>query len=568
MPFYLMMLYGSIMIVFVLILRGLFRNRLPKFVFPVLWGVVLLRFLIPFSVSSPLSIPIPGSFLRPYMVNYSSSSAAAESVVQDTGSSEGVTVMTGDAAAEYVADSMRSFPAAGSADSSASHDSVTLIDEESESVSGVTYSNYSNVHYAFYSSNGNNYITALWIVVGIYFLGLAIVAGILAWQKYRYLKRLRGGFLVEHNETINTILRDIGMGHVLVFTNDEIASPMVCGLFNPRIYLPTQMDFRNTLLLRHVLAHETMHIRRGDNWIKCVMVIVLFLNWFNPLVWIMAKCLASDLEAACDAEVLRQCGEEEKTDYASSLLAMAISGSRISLLYSAFSKTEVEKRVKNILSYKRMTFLALLATVLLLAGSMTAFASIGQAPFRNELTSFCYSDNSRWGVRVTITRDIMLGKEHQKRAEEVVFSVLGTDETGDPKVIEDRILTALSQEFGVERGAFHVETGFVFNDESLKEEYEPYGLSVKGDNPTWTYQGEKLRVFKDEMVGNYYSDEQGTVDVYVQRNDLGEITSVDVWHEGDSEYDERTKKYEREKYSWSGSVTEDSGTAEKITQIY
>lgn len=51
MPFYYMALYGSIMIVIVLLLRAFLKERLPKFVFPVLWGVVLLRLLVPFSVS-------------------------------------------------------------------------------------------------------------------------------------------------------------------------------------------------------------------------------------------------------------------------------------------------------------------------------------------------------------------------------------------------------------------------------------------------------------------------------------------------------------------------------------
>ncbi len=59
MPFYLMIFYGSIMIVAVLLLRGLFKNRLPKFVFPALWSVVLLRLLVPFTLSSPLSLNLP-----------------------------------------------------------------------------------------------------------------------------------------------------------------------------------------------------------------------------------------------------------------------------------------------------------------------------------------------------------------------------------------------------------------------------------------------------------------------------------------------------------------------------
>ena len=59
MPFVLMAFYGSIMILAVLLLRGLLKNKLPKFVFPVLWGAVLLRLLVPFSLSSPLSLPVP-----------------------------------------------------------------------------------------------------------------------------------------------------------------------------------------------------------------------------------------------------------------------------------------------------------------------------------------------------------------------------------------------------------------------------------------------------------------------------------------------------------------------------
>lgn len=59
MPLHLMTLYGSVMIVLVLLLRCFLRNKLPKFVFPALWSVVLLRLLVPFSLSSPISAPVP-----------------------------------------------------------------------------------------------------------------------------------------------------------------------------------------------------------------------------------------------------------------------------------------------------------------------------------------------------------------------------------------------------------------------------------------------------------------------------------------------------------------------------
>ena len=415
MPYYLMMIYGSIMIVLVLILRMLFRNRLPKFVFPMLWCIVLLRFVIPFSVSSPLSLPIPWNYLSPIQITYT----------VDGDSTATVTVVEDAPVFEFTASDAQSAGYNNVSMITYTYDAATEdIPIHTEYLSDYAYGN------AIY-----HFFTGQEVLLVIYVLGIAAAAGILGWQKFRYIKRLQTGLLIENNETINSMLRDMGMGHVLVFSNDEIASPMVCGMLNSRIYLPTKMDFRNTMLLRHVLAHETMHIRRKDNWIKCVMLVVLCLNWFNPLVWMMAKYLASDLEAACDAAVIRQCGEEGKKDYAYSLLAMAVSGSRTSLLYSAFSKSEVEKRMKNILSYKKMTALALLFTVLLMAGSMTAFASIGQAPFWNMLTAFCSSDNSKWGVEVTLTRNVALGKDAQERAEDIIFSVLETDETHDPKVI-------------------------------------------------------------------------------------------------------------------------------------
>ena len=570
MPFNLMMIYGGIMIVFVLILRGLFRNRLPKFVFPVLWCVVLLRFLIPFSVSSPLSIPIPWSAMSPF-----TAVSSIDMVTAGTASSS-VTVVEDSPVVNYVVGDEWQGQTVGYDNVSIAYDPVKerisvkgdSVSDATEAYGGISQTAYSDYYPSYGSVLGGLFsdfdvfykdiFMVRWILVIIYILGFIAVAGILGSQKYRYLRRLQSGLLIEHNETINTILREMGMGHVLVFSNDEIASPMVCGLLNPRIYLPTQMDFQNTTMLRHVLTHETMHIRRKDNWVKCVMVIVLCLNWFNPLVWIMAKCLASDLEAACDAAVIRQCGEETKKDYAFSLLAMAVSGSRTSLLYSAFSKTEVEKRVNSILSYKKATFMALLFTVLLMAGSMTAFASIGQAPFWTELTAFCASDHSRWGVDVSLTRDIALGKNAQERAEDIIFSVLDTDETGDPKVIKDRILTALAQEFGVERGAFRVDMSLVVSDKKIREEYGPWGLSAEPGNQMWNYKGETIRTYQDKMLGYYQSNTDGTVDVYVHRDKRGEITSVDVWHEGDSEYDERTKKYERDKYRWGGSAAAES----------
>ena len=507
MPFYLMALYGSIMIVIVFLLRALLKNKLPKFVFPVLWGIVLLRFLIPFSISTPLSIPVP---VNPYVLN------------------EPGVIDTIDLAVDR-----------------------GMMEPEVEPLPGTAYA--VRVQEATFDPVGvtvtHDLAPFVWeyVIPAAYVLGIFITAGILGWQKYGYMRKLQNGLLVEHNETINTILRSMDMGHVLVFTCDEIATPLVCGLLNPRVYLPTQMDFQNTVLLRYVLVHETMHIRRKDNWMKVILLIVLCLNWYNPLVWLMAVCLASDLESACDAAVLKTCGEEERKDYATSLLAMALTGRRTTLLYSAFSKTEVEKRVRNILRYKKITIVVLLFTVLFLTGSMMVFAAVGQAPFPEALTSFCASDSSRWGVKVTLSRDIALGERAQDRAEGVIFAILKMDSTNDPQVIEDRIRSGLAEEFGVEKGAFHIMLQLCLGREELEEEYAAWGITPAEDG-FWMYQEEQIRIYKDKMLCSYQSRVEGTVDISVQRDAFGEITAITVWRQGDPEYDDRTA--EMEQYRW------------------
>ena len=473
MPFYLMVFYGSIMVFAVLVLRGLLKNKLPKFVFPILWSVILLRLLVPFSLSSPLSMKVPEfAFDYPFETVITQDTAVTEVIPADAPSQE----------VEF--------------DSRTEHGTATEAVIAQESTFHIAYSDYElrNLCIPF--------------AVFAYFAGILVTAGVLLAQKYGYSKHLKNSLLVEHNETINTLLRDMDMGHILVFTNDAIASPLVCGLFAPRIYLPTRMDFGSTELLRHILCHETMHIRRKDNWLKFIMLITLCVHWFNPLVWLMSKYLASDLEMACDEAVLRLYDhknetEETKKSYAFSLLAMAISGNRPTLLYSAFSKTEVEKRIQNVLHYQKASALLLAFSIFLVLGGSVAFATGGQAPFYPDITPFCYSDSCRWGVCASLTRDASLGKNAQDRAEKVIFDIMRSDTTNNPDILEEQIVTALSREFHVEKSAFALDISLCLDDEVLYAEYEKWGLVRKDEQNDMSlqYNGETIRTYSDKMIG-------------------------------------------------------------------
>ncbi|MCM1263605.1 MAG: M56 family metallopeptidase [Butyrivibrio sp.] len=532
MPFVLMAFYGSLMIIVVLLLRALLKRRLPKFVFPVLWCVILIRLLIPFNISSPLSLKAgdnsilrtPLEFIEAFSENFAFFGPVQTTVVQEAVAAD--VPMDGQQSAISEAAYTNTYTSSDTSD--------TVIESAAEdSVMTVAYSG---------MGSGSTWLfPRQFPFTAIYFMGLSITIIVLLVQKYRYNMRLKNCLLIEHNETINGILREMDMGHILVFTNDDIASPLVCGLLNPRIYLPTRMDFHNTELIRHILSHETMHIRRKDNWIKAVMLIAICLNWFNPLIWIMSKCLASDLETACDEAVIRKFQDEDaRKSYAFSLLSMAITSSRTTLLYSSFSKTEVEKRIRHIISYKKTSFLLICMAVMFILCSSTVFATCPQAPFYSQLTSYCASSNSRWAVKVELTRDAALGENAENRAERIIFNVLNSDTTEESEIIKEQIIEALSEEFHVEKGVFEIYMGICISNEEQYEEYASWGLEKDETSGYFMYQGEQVRKFIDKPAGFYQTRPEGTVDITIRRDNRGYIIYVQAYHEGDAAYDNYT----------------------------
>lgn len=518
MPFALMALYGSLMIALLCLLRLLLKNRLPKFVFPVLWMAVLVRLLVPFSVSSPLSAPVPNWLLR--SGQSVTAVAAAGTATEDARTGTGVaaqTAMTGtrEAAVQAGASAGGTVTDIGSDTGRSAFYSAGHATTEEAAANGTV------LDYTSFEGYAPNWLFLL------YCLGAVVTAGMLLRQKLLCTGRLKNSLLLEQNETVNRLIYELELKRVQVFTNDEIATPLVCGLWNVRIYLPAGMEFQNIGLLRDILTHEVMHVRRRDNWLKAVMLFVLCLHWFNPLVWLMSRLFSSDLEAACDAAVLRRLGEDCRQGYAGSLLEMAVSGGRSSLLYSAFSKSEVERRIRNVLGYRRLTALMLTLSLLLVVGGTAVLATGGAAPFDPALTGYCVRSDSRWGARVELTRGVALGKNAQERAETILLNCLKEKRAADKDSVQAEILSELSREFGVEKTAFRADVGLSLTQEQEAQERADWNITQRADGRL-LFEGKLVRVYVDKMAGSWQTWSDGEVVVTVQRDRMGNIVDMEV----------------------------------------
>jgi len=87
-------------------------------------------------------------------------------------------------------------------------------------------------------------------------------------------------------------------------------TPSVCGLIRPVILVPWNLvSTLGASRLRTVLMHELAHIRRADLWVNLAQTILQIIYFYNPLLW-LANCVIRRIrEQAVDEAVLVAMGK-------------------------------------------------------------------------------------------------------------------------------------------------------------------------------------------------------------------------------------------------------------------
>jgi TonB family protein len=81
--------------------------------------------------------------------------------------------------------------------------------------------------------------------------------------------------------------------------------PAAIGLWKPAIVLPADFDARYSSEQRALMvAHERMHIVRGDLHANALTAVLRCVFWFNPLLHLAARHFRHDQELACDLRVI------------------------------------------------------------------------------------------------------------------------------------------------------------------------------------------------------------------------------------------------------------------------
>lgn len=276
---------SSALILIVLAVRRLFRDKLSARLRYALWGVVLLRLLIPFQVELPAaaseSLPLLATNLAsdvdPWLDGTMLYAVPTEHRPSDR-------VQPGEQP-EY---------------------SRTLHSEADREYysGGVVYDKNGITRY-FFMMPASELLMMIWKT------GAGLCLLVILYSNWGFSLRL---------DRIRKRLEGID-APIPVYAAEGLPSPCLFGVLRPAVYVTPQAA-DNPDVLRHVLAHELTHRAHFDHLWSLLRILALALHWYNPLAWLAAALSKQDGELACDEGAVARLGEEERIPYGRTLVDM------------------------------------------------------------------------------------------------------------------------------------------------------------------------------------------------------------------------------------------------------
>jgi len=262
---------SSILLAVFLLLRGtLFRTLSPRVRYA-LWGVVLLRLLVPFQIPS-LSLPAAAADLTPELSTISERPIFPNTIL------------------------VRPI-----------NPSVSLDEEDQADLphSASTIESNLSEYYHFGGPTLSDGVQVVW-AAGAGVVLLAVLAANL-----RFAQKLR-----QSRRPLPTA--DCPLP---VYEAYGLPSPCLYGVLRPAVYL-TPEAAEDGRVRTHVLSHELTHFRHRDHIWSLLRCLALALHWYNPLVWAAVVLSKRDGELACDEGTIAHLGEAERIPYGRTLIGL------------------------------------------------------------------------------------------------------------------------------------------------------------------------------------------------------------------------------------------------------
>ncbi|HEY5587033.1 MAG TPA: M56 family metallopeptidase [Ruminiclostridium sp.] len=355
-------LMGSILAIGLLIIKSLFRQKLGANWHYYIWIVLILRLMVPFTPSTPISVLnlIPGyhhviDLTKPPTTSINGINSA--SVIQ-------------------------------------SNDNISETPTEaSNSIQNAQQPQVSSARVWF------NWQTAslVWIIgVSAIFLYIVLINGLLFF-KTKKLKLCESEDILRILQECKSILKICSEVYIVYDTTTK--SPSIFGLFHPKIIISHEIvEKLSDEELSYIFLHELSHLKRGDLLVNGLVLAIQAVYWFNPIVWYGLHRMKQECEIACDANALAALKPEEHKKYGQTIINMLqlLSDSRWVPGTLGFANKFNTRRIIMISKFKKttITWAAAAISLTLLVGCASLNAPLSQSTQNSNTTNSLQNSDS------------------------------------------------------------------------------------------------------------------------------------------------------------------------------
>jgi len=376
------MLEASLLVGMILVIRRIFMGKIRYRLIYALWGVVLLRFLVPINIiATPFSIE--NILSKTSLVWEKEDLTAREGhknkqkiLLEETG--RGVFLSEG--SDRKVSGNRNKIVPIGSEEKEG-------FREQGKTVMAPAAGK--NIEKTI-SIPWRRFLPVVWAVIFVLLFLWLFLSNIILLNKMKKNRILYGK-----------------KENIMIYAVGGIQNPCLYGFFRPSIYLPYSLvleDMGEKISkeeLEQMITHEFVHYKHKDHIWAMLRMLLVSVYWFNPFVWIAASCSKKDAELFCDETVIHLLGEEKRFCYGEMLVRLAgkpVWGDfRYSMLQMSRKGKEMERRIRAISkrrSYSKWMMIPLMA-VLCMAIGITCSAGMDSVADQKQNVEKENTDNKK-----------------------------------------------------------------------------------------------------------------------------------------------------------------------------
>ncbi|MCT4594223.1 MAG: peptidoglycan DD-metalloendopeptidase family protein [Anaeromicrobium sp.] len=221
---------------------------------------------------------------------------------------------------------------------------------------------------------------------GVWAIGAIILALGMITINYKFKRELYENSMGVDNYILNIFNRYKGKMNIkrnmkIIYTN-VVTSPCLYGIIRPQILIPMDIDKKiDHEEIRYIICHELAHEKRKDMIVLGLVNLFKIIHWFNPIIWFGFYKMRQDCEIACDSLALSYISPKENIDYGHTIINLLSNNEKefvhMGVMGMLGNKSNLKKRMKLIKSFNRNTYRLSILSILIMVLMGCAFLGNG-----------------------------------------------------------------------------------------------------------------------------------------------------------------------------------------------